>query len=114
MAVILGLGAGVMLILGALGDRLARIATADSVADNVALAAAADPTENSAETLAELNRFELLSVQRQPAGQNQCRIEVEVRESQELANRHSDFLARLIHNTLVSSKATAISSHPCA
>lgn len=105
-----------MLVLGALGDRLARIATADTVADNVALAAADDPSGDSAETVAELNRFELLSVKRQPLGegQNQCRIEVEVQESQELASRHSDFLSRLVYDTPISSKAAAISSHPCA
>jgi len=120
VAVILGLGAGVMLALGALGDRLARIALADAVADSVALAAAADGVgqsagaEKSAEVLAQANNFEVVSIEWNSLDSSHCRVEVEVQESQALLHGKNNFLASLISNTPVSSKAAAVSNQPCS
>ena len=61
MAIFLGLSVGVLMIVGALGDRAARIAQADAVADATALAAVAGG-ETEATKVARANGYELLSL----------------------------------------------------
>jgi len=118
-AVLLGLGAGVLLLLGVLGDRAARIARADSVADSVALAAAADGPQPSpgstqaAQTVAQVSHFELVSAEWTPLASGHCRVQVEVSESQALLQANNNFLANLLLSTPVTSKASAVSSQPC-
>ena len=103
-----------MLVLGVLGDRMTRIARADSVADSVALAAAADPAADpAARTVAQLNQFEIVQINWLPQTTGQCRVQVEVRESQGLLQARSNFWNNLVFNTPITSQAAAVSSQPC-
>lgn len=118
-AVLLGLSAGVMLFLGVLGDRAARIARADSVADSVALAAAADGPQRlpkqaeSAQVVAQMNSFEIVSAEWTPLVSGHCQVQVEVSESQALLQANNNFLANFLLNAPVTSRASAVSYQPC-
>ena len=101
-----------MLTLGVLGDRMARIARADAVADSVALAAVADSP--AAQTVALQNQFEIVQINWQLQAAGQCRVQVEVREAPELLQARSSFWNSLVFNTPVTSQAAAVSSQPCS
>ena len=116
-----------MLTLGVLGDRMARIARADAVADSVALAAAADGPAVAGSTagdpavadipafhtVAQQNQFEIVQLNWQPQATGQCWVQVEVREAPARLQARSNFWNSLVFNTPVASQAVAVSSQPC-
>ena len=125
MAIFLGLSAGVLVMLSALGDRAARIAQADAAADATALAAASGG-EAKAIAVAHANGYELLSLDwsavsggasNQPllsqSSGSYCKVEARVRESARLASQSRSFFGSIFSRPLISSVASAASSGSC-
>lgn len=112
MAIFLGMSAGVLVVVSALGDRAVRIAQADAAADATALAAASSG-KDEAEAVARANGYDLLSLDWQQIS-SYCKIEASVRESLESANQGRPLFGGIFSRSLISSKATAIANRPCA
>ena len=134
MAIFLGLSAGVLVMVSALGDRASRIAQADAAADATALAAASGG-EAEAIAVAHANGYELLSLDwktisvgasdplsqssgsRLQSSANQtrsyCQVEARVRESARLASQSRPLFGSIFSRPLISSVASAASSGSC-
>lgn len=136
MAIFLGLSAGVLVAVSALGDRASRIAQADAVADAAALAAASGG-EAEAIAVARANGYELLSLDwktvsdgasnqpllsqkpgsRPQSSANQtrsyCKVEARVRESARLASQSRPLFGSIFSRPLISSTASAATNRSC-
>ena len=134
MAIFLGLSAGVLVVVSALGDRAARIAQADAAADATALAAASGG-EAEAIAVAHANGYELLSldwkavsvsapdpssqssssISQSSANQTRsyCIVEARVRESTRLATQSRSFFGSIFSRPLIYSSASAAVNRPC-
>ena len=121
MAIFLGLSAGVLVVVSALGDRAARIAQADAAADAAALAAASGG-EAEAIAVARANGYELLSLDWETVSggasnarqtRSYCKVEARVRESARSAAQGRSFFGSIFSRPLVSSSASAASDRPC-
>ena len=117
MAIFLGLSAGVLVVVSALGDRAVRIAQADAAADAAALAAASGG-EAEAVAVAQANGYEMLSLDWETISgsasdpRSYCKVEARVRENARSATQDS-FFGRIFSRSLVSSSASAASDRPC-
>lgn len=120
MAIFLGLSAGVLVVVSALGDRAARIAQADAAADAAALAAASGG-EAEAVAVAQANGYELLSLDwetvssRAPnarQARSYCKVEARVREIAR-SPAQGRFFSSIFSRPLVFSSASAASNRPC-
>ena len=136
MAIFLGLSAGVLVVVSALGDRASRIAQADAAADAAALAAASGG-EAEAIAVARANGYELLSLDwktvsdgasnqpllsqkpssRPQSSANQtrsyCIVEARVRESARLASQSRPLFGSIFSHPLISSTASAATNRSC-
>ena len=136
MAIFLGLSASVLVVVSALGDRAARIAQADAVADAVALAAVSGG-EAEANAVARANDYELLSLRWEAAGaldpplsqslseqesssefqksanrnRTYCKVEAKVRESARSATQGRSLFGGIFSRPFISSAASA--AGPC-
>lgn len=136
MAIFIGLSAGVLVVVSALGDRAARIAQADAAADAAALAAASGG-KAEAIAVAHANGYELLSLDwkmvsssasnqsllsqssssssQSSANQTRsyCIVEARVRESARLVSQSRSLFGSIFSRPLISSAASAASNRPC-
>ena len=134
MAIFLGLSAGVLVVVSALGDRSVRIAQADAVADATALAAASGG-EAEANAVARANGYELLSLRWEAAGapdqplpqsgqesssefqkpasrtRAYCKVEARVGESARSATQDRSLFGGIFSRPFISSAASAVG--PC-
>lgn len=136
MAIFLGLSAGVLVVVSALGDRSVRIAQADAVADATALAAVSGG-EVEAAAVARANGYELLWLRWDKAGaldppspqslseqesssefqesanrnHTYCKVEAKVRESASSATQGRSFFGGIFSRPFISSAASA--AGPC-